>query len=234
VIKARVCGRGVVAALVVLFVVLGLHLVAPSQAYSDGVPDIQGKTYGEWSALWWQWAVIEPPATNPLLDTTGDFCDKNQTGQVWFLAGFFGKTSGKNKVVIRTCTIPRGQYIFFPIVNTFAGNDPGGTTPEEDWRKFVFDIMNSFGSNLTCELDGVPVVFNPNTPIVRTQSPAFTLTLTANNIFGAPAGDYPTNVSDGYWVMLQPLSPGNHVLHFRTSPPKNEGYQDITYNLTVE
>jgi len=48
----------------------------------------------------------------------------------------------------------------------------------------------------------------------RIQSPLFSVTLPEDNIFGVTAG--PTQaVSDGYWVFLSPLSPGNHEIHFR-------------------
>jgi len=47
-----------------------------------------GMTYGEWGAAWWNWALSSPFETNPLTDTTGEFCHTNQAGNVFFLAGF--------------------------------------------------------------------------------------------------------------------------------------------------
>src|SRR5580765_5316103 len=38
----------------------------------------QGHSYGEWTALWWQWALSIPEAINPLEDTTGQFADVGQ------------------------------------------------------------------------------------------------------------------------------------------------------------
>jgi hypothetical protein len=40
-------------------------------------------------------------------------------------------------------------------------------------------------------------------------------------------------VSDGFWVMLPPLSPGVHVLHFQAGNEPNVT-QNVTYNLTVK
>ncbi|HEU5229311.1 MAG TPA: hypothetical protein VFU49_15955, partial [Ktedonobacteraceae bacterium] len=60
-----------------------------------------GRTYGEWSNAWWQWAFSIPTPVNPLLDTTGAHCSEGQSGPVWFLAGTI--TSGP---VTRHCTIP--------------------------------------------------------------------------------------------------------------------------------
>ena len=66
-----------------------------------------GKSWEEWSAIWWQWCSIEPLASNPVADKTGRFCNKNQNDpNVWFLAGTFG---GKAE---RTCTIPAGKALF--------------------------------------------------------------------------------------------------------------------------
>jgi hypothetical protein len=249
----RVRGRGVVAALVALVLVLGLHLAAPFPACSDTSskelgkadgdqsssgridgPKVLGKTIGEWSAIWWQWAFIEPPDSNPLLDTTGEFADKNQKGPVWFLAGFSG--SGE---ATRDVTIPQGKYILFPIVNfvDISGNPP--MVPPDDeatWRQFLMNNADPF-ANLVCTLDGTPVVFNPNTPIVRTQSPTFSVTLGKDNIFSGPPGKYADCWSDGYWVMLSPLSPGKHSLHFFASaqtPNFDLVTQNVTYNLTVK
>jgi hypothetical protein len=55
-------------------------------------------------------------------------------------------------------------------------------------------------------VDGVQL--NP----VRLQSPLFTVTLPPNNALGLKPQTTPA-ISDGYWVFLQPLPPGNHTIH---------------------
>ena len=71
-----------------------------------------GLSYNRLAGEWWNWAAKEPSATNPVLDTTGKDCQRNQKGSVWFLAGtFFGAA------VTRNCTIPAGKALFIPIVN---------------------------------------------------------------------------------------------------------------------
>jgi hypothetical protein len=54
----------------------------------------------------------------------------------------------------------------------------------------------------------------------------------------APAGSTSPSVSDGYFVMLKPLSVGQHTIHFGgTADLTPLGgplfIQDITYNITV-
>jgi hypothetical protein len=49
-----------------------------------------GKSYAEWSAIWWQWLLSIPNDTSPADDSTGKSCATNQQGPIWFLAGTFG------------------------------------------------------------------------------------------------------------------------------------------------
>ena len=59
-----------------------------------------------------------------------------------------------------------------------------------------------------------------------------------NNLHGAPGG--PTQAaSDGWWVMLKPLSNGTHQIHFSGTILHNpstgtQGFsQEVTYHITV-
>src|SRR5262245_23872896 len=69
-----------------------------------------GRSYGEWSAAWWQWALSIPTTVSPLLDASGVDCAQGQTGHVWFLAGVLN-VSGQAE---RSCTIPSGMALFLP------------------------------------------------------------------------------------------------------------------------
>src|SRR5262245_29262748 len=73
---------------------------------------VAGKTQEEWSREWWQWAGSFKWNASPVADQTGALCANGQRGEVWFLAGTYdtGRT-------IRTCTVPRGKHLFFPLVN---------------------------------------------------------------------------------------------------------------------
>src|SRR5947209_20498630 len=83
---------------------------------NTGVVPVSGNeaTYSELSAEWWQWLLGIPANMNPNLDTTGEFCDVDQSGPVWFLAGAFG---GKFE---RACTLPAGKRLFFPVLNNIG------------------------------------------------------------------------------------------------------------------
>jgi hypothetical protein len=200
--------------------------MAPSNALADAEPKVLGKTIGEWSVKWWQWALEIPASTNPMLD--GD-CEQGQQGPVWFLAGVW---EGKGELHKRICTVPRGKHILFSIANSIwiqTPTDPPNYT-EPDYRREASAGPTSIGGQLEATLDGDPIIFNPKTPIIRSQSPVFTASFPPDNVFGAnPRLLRGPIVSDGYWVMLPPLSRGEHTLFFKAGQSQN-----VTYTLKVK
>lgn len=199
--------------------------VLPLNSHSHGM------TYGEWSAAWWQWGLSIPAATNPILDTTGANCAEGQVGQVWFLAGTFGGS------VIRSCTVPAGRALFFPILNSAFGAALGDCEPTNPSVPCDVSALRAAAAavvdnptTLEASVDGVEL---QNLIDYRVQSPVFSLTLSAANFLGLPSGTYAPEVSDGYWLMLAPLSADTHTIHFKGV--FNNGVEvEVTYNLTVK
>ncbi len=226
--------------IVVIAIVLGLTMLAVPSALAQWVlpPDsvVYGRTYSEWSAEWWQWAFSIPVATHPLFDNGN--CSVGQSGPVWFLGGSF-----VSNTAVRSCTVPAGKMLFFPILN---GED---SNVEESFNNGCSDsILGSTivglrkcatagqdGLSLSATIDGFSVPNIAHT--FRFQSPAFSFTLPDDNLLKATtgnpyaAGTY-LSVGDGYYLMLAPLWPGNHLIHFHGSAP-NGFTLDITYHLTV-
>jgi hypothetical protein len=195
------------------------------------LPDSQpyGLTYGEWTAKWWQWAHSITTENNPQLDETGEDCTQaqNQTGPVWFLAG----TSGGSAE--RTCTIPAGKAILIPIINAAYVGTAGET--EEDMRTGVKEWIDTV-TTLEGSIDGVPL---QNLSNYRVQSPAFNDTLPNDNVLGEPEGTY-LAVSDGYWIFLEPLPPGEHEIRLHgviidpaAISPTPSFETAVTYHLIV-
>ncbi len=207
--------------------------------YNPGVlpphSKVLGKTYGEWGDIWWNWAVQSPSATNPMLDETGNNCAVGQSGRVWFLAGVLrDQYTPRTYSVNRTCTVPAGKILFFPLVNYFEAAE--GSEQEERGRaKGYIDGV----SVLECTVDGIPL---QNLLDYRAQSPegGFVLSVPPNSLFteyGASPGDYAPAVSDGYWIMLPPLSVGMHEINFRVvyGDPENFDHETIViYHLMIE
>ena len=194
-------------------------------------PDSQpyGLTYGEWTAKWWQWAHSISTENNPQLDETGEDCAQaqNQTGAVWFLAGTGGGS------VERTCTIPAGKSILIPIINAAYVGTAGET--EEVMRTGAKEWIDSV-TTLEASIDGIPL---QNLSNYRIQSPFFNETLPNDNILGEPEGTY-LAVSDGYWLFLEPLPPGQHEIRLHGAiidptaiSPTPSFETAVTYHLMV-
>jgi hypothetical protein len=198
-----------------------------------------GSSYAEWSARHWQWVYSLPADAHPLTDTAD--CSTGQTGHVWFLGGTFAPSEIAPNVFLgqadRDCAIPTGTALFFPIVDVESSVLEGNGTTEAELSassKFLADFIDP--ASLFVEIDGQPL---SNLPGTRTQSPLFTFgPLPANNLLGAAAGSTSPSVSDGYFIMLAPLSAGEHTIHFGgTLDASSIGgpifIEDITYHLVV-
>jgi len=201
-----------------------------------------GKSYGGWSAAWWQYVLAQPASSSPLVDPTGAGCGTGQSGRVFFLVG----TSSSGTATRDGCTVPAGKALFFPLVNAFDVHTPGDglDTPLLVWN----DLQNTIGfgpfSELHATIDGVPVGnLDPARtpfracagPVARCSAADFSLTFPADNFFGLPAGTYAPAVADGFYLLLAPLTPGSHRINFGGTGlfGGNPFSQDITYNLTV-
>lgn len=245
--------------IVIAAAVLGLGLAAlsmPSVLANDndgnGLKPIDansvayGRTYGDWSAAWWQWTNSIPVAGHPLFDN-GD-CSVGQSGPVWFLGGKFcpsGQSCGGSAT--RSCSVPAGKALFFPILNTEdsipeepnwgCGNmfPPLLTGSIAEMRKCVEYYFNGI-YNLKADVDGKSI-HNLQRDF-RVQSVEFEVTWPDDNVLTAigegpfAAGTYSPVVDEGVYLLLPPLSAGNHTLHFQGSF-SNGFTENITYNLVV-
>lgn len=215
--------------------VFSMSLAGVAQAEIKNINASQyGNTWGEWSAQWAQWVLSIPKAINPIWDTTGAFCEVGQSGPVWFLAGTVGGWDAT-----RSCTIPAEKVLFFPITfklnGTVAGDCKPGTVDPcnmADMRKAAAEATDAVVLEAT--IDGKKL-FGLNK--MRVTSPEYTITLPNDNLVDLPAGSYSPNVSNGYYVMLKPLTSGFHKINFkwRFLEGVNAGISgNVTYNLTVK
>ena len=179
-----------------------------------------GRSYGEWAAAWWQWVLSIPSDAHPLLNTAD--CTTGQSGPVFFLGGTF--VTGP---VQRSCTVPSGKSLFFPILNELRASFPPPFVTINDQRSL--NAADLDGATLGVDLGGKELR-SLNTDF-RVQSVTFDVTLPDNNLLGIPTGAYSVATDDGYYVMLKPLKPGNYVLHITGSDSLVQ--LDVTYNLTI-
>ncbi len=179
-------------------------VLAPGSVY-------EGKTLAEWSAEWNKYVYSIPEFEGPLWDTTGEKASINQSGSVFFLVGTFTGES-----VTRKITVNENQLLFFPLVNIWynnfplAENNPPKTGEElANAIKPVIDATDSLFFNL----DGVALSTDELFQH-RETPPPFNVTLPENNFYGEPAGSSSIVASDGYWLMVEPLSVGKHTINF--------------------
>lgn len=71
--------------MVALFMSLTVTTRAATVEVVPGQSTVAGKTIGEWSADWWNWANSISP--NIFNDATGAQANENQSGPVFFVAG---------------------------------------------------------------------------------------------------------------------------------------------------
>lgn len=217
----------IIIGLMILFGVIVQTVFISTASASASIPPVQsptyGGTYGEFSARWWQWLLSIPAAVNPNLDTTGEHCALGQYDDVWFLAGNFGGSS------VRTCTIPAGKPIFFPVINSLAFK-PVGKDTLNSLRSLAAGFPDSV-TTLTVTVDGNAV------NNYRVRSPSFTIIAPPKGIVTPGAlqapGNTDTLVSDGYWVLLPPLAADTtHTIHINGTT--SGGFElDVTYTLNV-
>lgn len=189
---------------------------------------VDGHVVRDYVNIWWQWANSMPPEYSPVRDYTGEHCHEGQKGDVWFLAGGYGTST-----INRKCKIPAGKHLFFPVINTVYYPSHQGSL-SCDQAKAAAAVNNDNLLDIVIELDGIPS-WNPASTRMASQE-CFDLLGMVPPEFGPPE-IYPA-ATDGYWVMLKPLSKGKHILSFQAMYGKDDAThgevaQDIVYELTV-
>ncbi len=200
-------------------------VLAPGSAYN-------GKLLAEWSGEWNEYVYSIPEFDGPLWDFTGEKASLNQSGSVFFLVGTFTGES-----VTRNITVTENQLLFLPLMNIWynnfplALNDPPKSGAE--LASFVDEVIDGTTS-LFFNLDGVSLpmdeLFQHRETLV-----SFDVTLPGNNFYGEPAGNSSVAASDGYWLMVEPLSVGKHTINFGGSLNffDQSFPQDNTYEINV-
>lgn len=190
-----------------------------------------GLTLGEWGARWHTWLYSIPGSTNPANDKTGKYCAQSQSGPAWFLAGTTGGSAD------RTCTIPAGKAILFPII---ASECSYAENPDLKTQSQLLTCAlgpDDTVKHMDLSIDGVSI---PNLVKYRAHSSLFNFTFTKDNLGGVSPG--PTQgVADGYWILIPPMSPGKHTIHFTalalepsTTAAPTSFVIDVTYHLIIK
>jgi hypothetical protein len=187
-----------------------------------------GVSYGRWTVIWWQWLLSNPKATNPVLDSTGQYTSLNQpASDVWFLAGKLADTNFCYPH--RVCAVPEGRSILFPVINCEANSFEYPTLKtQEDLIRHVKNDENTI-IRTQCIVDGHAVDIHR----IESDPLVFTLTIPLDNILGVEGGGSIKASADGYWVFLRPLPNGKHSISFAGSCETGRLNSGAAYDVTV-
>jgi hypothetical protein len=252
---------------IVLSAIIAMTLAMPAAFGHVGPGAAASATARQLDAAWWSWAVSTPASQSPLSGGDPDYNDAQCNGtpvtktatQEWFLAGSAAELSEDGGSILtdsgqkRTCDVPAGTHIFFPLVNNFCATPVDADTPEElsECAKTLTDDMVEDASYYV-RVDGQDVAAGR---IVRAPSSPYTANFyddpnsDDDNVF-AQAGyrGEQTVASDGLYVTLPPLSKGKHTIEWAgifvwdggsiyEGGPVLDPFtlpEETTYNITVK
>jgi hypothetical protein len=163
---------------------------------------------------WMRWGWGLPDVGGPIADPTGEACALGQEGDVWYLAGTAGVP------VVRECDVPAGKQLFFPLIN-YMNVFPPEYFPDLASIEAVlpdgvawYDNVRANICDLTLRIDGQEV--RPGLDeldedfYIRVMDP-FEIELHEDHWSG---GAVMPAVGHGYYALVNPLPPGDHVIEF--------------------
>jgi hypothetical protein len=196
--------------------------------YDNGRVTVGATSRAELTAQFWRWEYSIPVGVDPDSDTTGVNCGINQEGDVWFLGG---SSSGNSSA---TCTIPAGKTIVSAV---YASIDDYPCPPEFDFQPPPHQKLEQFllqddaqyvdPETATAQLDGNPLT------VKRIRSRLFSFTAAASHSAFDPCvtGSPQLGVSDGYFVFIEPLPSGDHVLQLSWDGPFASGSRTVRLRI---
>ncbi|TXC84957.1 hypothetical protein FRZ40_30450 [Paraburkholderia azotifigens] len=193
----------------------------------------RGKTYVEWEVAFWQWALSLPVNStlrHPFSDCESRPISSWQTGIVWF---WTAPDSPSMTCDQQRTIIPAGTAIFLSLLGIEASSleAPPFLAESATEQKQIATSYGSKISNVFCTIDDVKV---QNIATYRTTTGQFTFLAPSPWAYGEKGGQG-TAVADGYFLLLKPLSPGAHKIHYGGvfHTPVGELPKDITLLITV-
>ncbi|RZL33813.1 MAG: hypothetical protein EOP35_17080 [Rubrivivax sp.] len=175
---------------------------------------IAGVSQEDWSKRWWRWAMSFDDDESPVADRDGRFCAEGQSGPVWFLAGTYGTAR-----TIRSCHVPAGKTLFFPLINYIA-----------------YEPDDADESCASLKRRAAALTPAPDALLLDVNGKRFT-GLAAHRqatrrCFQMADDDDTRAAGNGFYVALGPLKKGRYTLNFGGILPGMS--QAVTYTLDVE
>ena len=192
--------------------------------YDDSDKNLQifpANKVAELGDKWWQWILSLDVKTNPnpFTETGQEGCDVGlqENGKLLFLVGTSKNftTYPDNGFPVHECEIKKGTQILFPILNVFCSSLDNPPLETEAEQRLCANDAQDRGQDYYLEIDGIKVKnSNQLEEKYRIDSPAggFTFIGVENSPYGVVGTG--KAVSDGVWILLEGLKPGEHTIKF--------------------
>jgi hypothetical protein len=216
-----------------------------------------GKSYDDWASEFWnKWIAKNTDQATPkpggCLIVNNDYKSESMVMLMPQHDVHFPPT--------QTCQISSTQGIIIPLWVGWEDHDTPGSCQVSDLPQCARLVdLGNIASDV--KVDGMPVAkldvrqsvipgsklldykINSLTNVTQSTSKTFTITIPANSV--DIANNMPGTwqaASDGWWVFLKPLAPGQHIISYNirviptgalTSPGTSPHFADIKYQLQV-
>jgi hypothetical protein len=165
-----------------------------------------GKTLTEWGAQVFQTVFTTPLSENPFGGDTGHQCAVELIGHmalVW--------TNPFDPIQPYYCSLPAGSMAVVPISAYWCDSNIDGLSSEEELLQCVNDFYLPV-SDVQASLDGKVLT---DIDQYQVTTPATSYTLPEDNVYGLPPGTTGQFVLRGHFIIITPLSPGEHTIHIQ-------------------
>jgi hypothetical protein len=176
-----------------------------------------GRSIERWSELLWSYIYAQPVDHNPFFDTTGADCAVGQGGPVWFLPAVPGSSLGTE--ITRSCTIPHQRAVMLQLssaLNDYPCPDPTfQPAPGQSLYDFLIGGISPLFDGVTgfeITLDGVAIQDPLSYRFSSDDLFFFKGDLSMQAFDNCVTGKRQPAVSDGFYLMFKPLSPGEHTI----------------------
>src|SRR5687768_16083166 len=188
--------------------------------YDDSDKNLQifpANKVAELGDRWWQWIVSLNNITNvnPFTETGQAGCDVGlqDDGRLLFLVGSPSDPPLSGTFPVHDCKIKEGTSILFPIVNVFCAAFETNLPQNESQTRKCANEAQDTAFDLQLEIDGKEIQNLERQYRVDSPPGGFEFTAVPGNpatsLLGSSIG-----VSDGVWILLKHLPPGEHTITF--------------------
>jgi hypothetical protein len=249
----RICplnGSAVSYTFMLLIVLIGyLTVYKPSMIMAVEIASPSEEEKNEWVAQFWNWRVAQPPIKN-------GGCTMNDEGSVVMLMETAQESQMTRNPIEQNCTILSNQSIMIPTWvawcdtaipehRNFRGERLAQCAREEYNLGHIQSSVKVDGLQVA-KLDvlmrmpsGTPQYVTPPVNVTEFSSEQFNIFIPPTTPKGEQgSGNFPAG-SQGWWVFLEPLEPGQHTISYNTrvDPVTADvtvlGAENITYSLDV-